>query len=105
MPSLLNSIEGLAMEFENPVIGTIEPPPANFPIWSYTPIPVRKDAIKIRAISVSAQALCCDNIGKASSNKSFIPCPITQISPPTQKELKSAGHACVLGIFALTYWL
>lgn len=34
MPSCLNSIAGLVTEFENPVIGTIEPAPANAPILS-----------------------------------------------------------------------
>ena len=34
IPSFLNSTAGLVIEFEKPVIGTIEPPPANFPILS-----------------------------------------------------------------------
>ena len=34
IPSCLNSTAGEVMEFENPVIGTIEPPPANLPILS-----------------------------------------------------------------------
>ena len=51
-PSLLNSIAGLVIELENPVIGTIEPPPAYAPIRSYTPIPVKNDAIKTNMIEV-----------------------------------------------------
>lgn len=34
IPSCLNSIAGEVIEFEKPVIGTIEPPPANLPILS-----------------------------------------------------------------------
>ena len=34
IPSCLNSIAGLVTEFENPVIGTMEPAPANAPILS-----------------------------------------------------------------------
>ena len=49
-PSLLNSIAGDAMEFANPVIGTIEPAPANLPILLYTLIAVRKIPIKINEI-------------------------------------------------------
>ena len=93
------------MEFENPVIGTMLPPPANLPILSYTPIAVKKDAKNINATSVHAQALCCDIFGKTYNNRSFIPCPNKQINPPTQKELKRDGHGFVFGILASTYAL
>ena len=51
-PSFLYSSAGLAMEFEKPVIGTIEPAPANVPMRSYTPMPVKNDAKKMSAIRV-----------------------------------------------------
>lgn len=51
-PSFLYSSAGLAIEFEKPVIGTMEPAPANAPILSYTPSPVRNEAKNIRIIKV-----------------------------------------------------
>ena len=51
-PSFLNSIAGAVTELEKPVIGTIEPAPANFPILLYNPKPVKSEAIKISIIDV-----------------------------------------------------
>ena len=39
-PSRRNSIAGAHTELANPVMGTMEPAPAYFPILSYTPTPV-----------------------------------------------------------------
>ena len=105
IPSFLNSMAGLVMEFENPVIGTIVPAPANAPILSNTPIPVKNDAKNIRMISVYAQALCVDTFGKIYKIKSLQTCPSVHIIPPTQNELKRLGQACVFAIFASTYAL
>ena len=41
-PSLLYSIAGATIEFANPVIGTKEPAPANFPILLKRFKPVKK---------------------------------------------------------------
>ena len=49
-PSDLYSIAGETIEFAKPVIGNIEPAPANAPILSYTPIPVKNVPIKIWGI-------------------------------------------------------
>ena len=57
IPSFLNSIAGLAIEFEKPVIGIIVPAPAYTAILSNTPNPVKNDAKKIKNIRVNVQAV------------------------------------------------
>lgn len=63
-PSLLNSIAGETIAFENPVIGTIVPAPANFAIRSYTPIPVKTAPINIKVEGVAILTV-------SSANPSF----------------------------------
>ena len=55
-PSFLNSMAGDTIEFAKPVIGIIDPAPANFPIRSYTPNPVRIAPKKINVIDVAEDA-------------------------------------------------
>lgn len=104
MPSLFDSIAGEAIEFEKPVMGMIVPAPANFPIRSKMPRPVKNDARKIKATSVMFQAVCSAIDGTSAKSASFIACPKTQINPPTQNALKSEGHGFVFGIFDSTYF-
>ena len=47
---------GDAIEFAKPVIGTIEPAPANFPILLYTFIAVKKIPININVMLVAVAA-------------------------------------------------
>lgn len=56
-PSLLNSMAGEAMELAKPVIGTMEPAPANLPIRLYTLIAVKKMPIKTSVILVTEDAV------------------------------------------------
>ena len=58
------------IEFENPVIGIIEPPPAITPIRSYTPSPVRILAIIIRIINIQLVAFSILIPGNANNSKS-----------------------------------
>lgn len=58
-PSFLNSMAGDVTEFENPVIGTIEPAPANFPNFPYSPKPVIKEDIKINTDEVYIPVSFC----------------------------------------------
>lgn len=46
-PSGLNSMAGETIEFENPVIGIVEPAPATFPILEYSFSTVSKAPINI----------------------------------------------------------
>ena len=41
--------------------------------------------------------------GAKNKIRSLIPCPIKQITPPTQNELKSEGHGLVFGTLALIF--
>ena len=74
------------MEFANPVIGTSEPAPANFPILLKMLSPVKKAAIPINIIETIVDELVASS--PLYLQKSNIICPIEQISPPTQKALK-----------------
>ena len=47
---------GDAMELANPVIGTIEPAPANFPILLYTLMAVKKIPRNIKVMLVAEEA-------------------------------------------------
>ena len=73
IPSLLNSIAGETTEFANPVIGTIEPPPALTPILSYTPIPVKNEPKNIMVMLTNAAILDLSQSGKANMNISLKP--------------------------------
>lgn len=55
-PSDLYSIAGDTIEFANPVIGTSEPAPANFPILLKTLSPVNIADIAISAIEATVDA-------------------------------------------------
>ena len=57
IPSFLNSIAGLVIEFEKPVIGIIVPAPACTAILSKTPNPVKNDAIKIKNIKAKFESI------------------------------------------------
>ena len=70
IPSFLNSMAGLVIELENPVIGTIETKKAKTPILSYTPTAVRKLARKIRIINIHVPALSILIVGKIASSES-----------------------------------
>jgi hypothetical protein len=104
MPSLFASMAGEAIEFEKPVIGMIVPAPANLPMRSNTPMPVNNDAKKIKITSVKLHAVCSAMDGTSAKSTSFMPCPITQISPPTQNALNNDGHGLVFGILLSTYF-
>ena len=100
-PSLLNSIAGDAIEFAKPVIGTIEPAPANLPILLYTLIAVKKIPININEILVTDAA--ASSLRPAPFRPSNINCPIKQIIPPTTNAfniLKAIGE---FGVFLSTY--
>ena len=55
-PSDLYSIAGETIELANPVIGTREPAPANFPIlfYSFRPVKIAEMAIKMIETTVDA---------------------------------------------------
>ncbi len=74
------------MELANPVIGTREPAPANFPILlkTFKLVKIAETAIKIIETTVDAEVWSIPFI----FTKSIIICPIEQIKPPTQKALK-----------------
>ena len=56
-PSLLNSIAGAVIEFENPVIGTIVPAPAYFAIFPYQFSAVSKELSAIRVMDTHVLAV------------------------------------------------
>lgn len=87
IPSLLYSIAGETIEFANPVIGTIEPPPAKCPILSYKPRAVSNAPIKIIIIDVDVPSISFGISGTIAFMMSLIACPTQQIKPPT----KNAG--------------
>lgn len=86
MPSRLYSIALEQMLFAKPVIGTIVPAPANFAMSSNTPIPVRKQVIKISTTSVHAPSSVSVISGQIDCITSLIAWPMQQISPPIKNE-------------------
>ncbi len=102
MPSVLNSIAGEATELAKPVIGTIEPAPAFFPIRSYTPSPVKRVPKKIRiTLTVPASTSPCKP--KANSRIYRKNCPTQHINPPTINARKQFLKCSVGGSNELTY--
>ena len=102
-PSRLNSKAGLAMELENPVMGTMEPAPAKAPILSYIPMPVKNEARKMRIIKVYVCMSLSSKAGNRAFSASKMPCPIVQIRPPTKNAQRSDGKNFVLGSLFSTY--
>lgn len=96
-PSFLKSSAGLAIEFENPVIGIMLPAPANAPMRSYTPIPVSNDARKIKITSIYACMSSFESEGNIAKSPSKMPCPMQHISPPTRKAHIIDGKYFVFG--------
>ena len=99
-PSDLYSIDGETIELANPVIGTNEPAPANFPILLNT-----FNAVKIAEIAINEIDTTVDAIVLSISlniQKSNIICPIEQINPPTQKALKQSFNIPVVATIHAT---
>ena len=74
-PSFWNSIAGAATELAKPVIGTIVPAPANWPILSKIPNPVKSDVIKTIVIDTKLLAVfssILNNLLYISNNPSAI---------------------------------
>ena len=84
-PSLLNSMAGDTIEFAKPVLGTIEPAPALFPIRSYTPSPVSNALKNTNVIDAKDDAF---SVSSPRYPYKFIsPCPRVQIKPPIKNAI------------------
>ena len=86
-PSDLYSMAGETIEFANPVIGTSEPAPANFPILLKQFNAVRKLLIKISEIETMVYDI--SSLIPFILQISKIICPIAQIKPPNPKCVKA----------------
>lgn len=95
-PSLLNSIAGAVIEFENPVIGTIVPAPACFAILPYQFIAVKNALSAIKVIETHVEAVFLSKL-KLVMYSWFNACPSVQISPPEIKAINKSFHIGLAG--------
>ena len=94
-PSVLNSTAGDATELAKPVMGTMLPAPAFFPMRSQTPSPVNSTPKKMSIAETVPERM--SPVSPASSSMERKNCPTQQMSPPTKKALMLVLTCCVGG--------